>query len=86
MSNHSDSTLEWYINWLAERHPEWSPEQRLEVATGFVAQQQPLTPKEEEPDYDEIPLPETPETRREAKRADARLHKFIGGLLKEAGE
>lgn len=51
MSNHADSTLGWYIDWLKERNPEWSDDQRLEVATGFVTTQQvPERPKEVEED------------------------------------
>lgn len=38
---HTDSTIEWYVGWLGERNPEWTDEQRLEVATGFAKQQEP---------------------------------------------
>jgi len=33
------STLEWYVNWLAERYPEWPEEVRLQYATYFAVQQ-----------------------------------------------
>ncbi len=41
MSNHTETSVAWYLNWLAETRPDISPDQRLELATGFVAQQQP---------------------------------------------
>jgi len=28
------NTVEWYVNWLKEARPDWTDEQRLEVATG----------------------------------------------------
>jgi hypothetical protein len=36
-----DSTVEWYVNWLTESHPDWTPEQCLEMATGFAILQEP---------------------------------------------
>jgi hypothetical protein len=52
-SNHLDSTICWYMDWLKRRNPEWTEEQRLELATGFAtSQQQPqklIEQEEEEP-------------------------------------
>ena len=81
MSLH-DNTVSWYVNWLKEARPDWTDEQRLEVATGFADhQQQPLPAmvKEDEPE------PDVP-NERAASRHKERLNKFISGLLKEAGE
>ena len=36
-----ESTVEWYVQWLEETRPDWTPEQRLEIATGFSAAQLP---------------------------------------------
>ncbi len=68
MSSHADSTLDWYIDWLKERNPEWTDAQRLEVATGFVtAQQPPQKPAEVEEDEQLAAV-----DARKAERAEAR--------------
>jgi hypothetical protein len=36
-----DSTVEWYVTWLKNFQPDWTDEQRLEVATGFAQSQLP---------------------------------------------
>jgi len=77
------STVEWYVKWLQETHPDWTEDQRLEVATGFADRQQQPLPAVAELE-EEAPADETRE--RSKTRHEARLHKFIGGLLKEAGE
>jgi len=80
MSNHADSSIEWYINWLAETRPDISPEQRVELAIGFVQQQQPPERPREEDSVEEIEQ----ESPREQQRREYRLHKFIDVLLKES--
>jgi secreted trypsin-like serine protease len=49
-----DSTVEWYQNWLAEKRPDLSEEQRNELAVGFVTAQQPPKRVVDEEDDDEV--------------------------------
>jgi hypothetical protein len=82
MSNHTDSTVEWYINWLQERNPDWTDAQRLEVATGFSKSQQvPARPTEAEED-DPVEAMEriTGQEVRKAERAEERKNrKYLTG-------
>ena len=77
MSNHAETSIEWYVNWLAENRPDIAPDQRLELATGFVAQQQPLVrPDDAAEDQDVI----DEDTLREATRAEERKNrKYLTG-------
>jgi hypothetical protein len=81
------TTVEWYVDWLKERNPEWTDEQRLEIATGFANQQLPVTKSAtvgEEPAADEEPTPE--DVREQKRKAERLLNGYIGNLFKEAGE
>jgi len=83
------NTVEWYVNWLKEARPDWTDEQRLEVATGFADRQQvPVTKSTTVGDEDEEVMPdgETVGNRRAKERSEKRLADFIGGLYKQAGE
>jgi hypothetical protein len=71
--SHTENTVAWYVEWLNERNPEWTDEQRLEVAIGFAQQQAPPKPKAEE-DAPETDEPQTEESAREQERAQARRH------------
>jgi hypothetical protein len=73
MSNHTDSTLDWYVDWLKERNPEWTDAQRLEAATGFVAAQQPpQKPVEIEEDEERGAV-----DARKAERAEERRNRSV---------
>jgi hypothetical protein len=41
MSNHIDSTTEWYIDRLTADHPDWTAADVAAIATGFVKSWQP---------------------------------------------
>jgi hypothetical protein len=80
MSNHSDSSIEWYINWLAETRPDISPEQRVELATGFVQQQQPpVRPTETEEDNALDEAADETRKREEARAAERKNRKYLTG-------
>jgi hypothetical protein len=66
MSAFEDSTLDWYIQFLTQRYPDWTPEQRLEVATGFVNQQK---PPQRPAEIEEEPEPVGEEEIAEARRS-----------------
>lgn len=77
--NHTQGTIEWYTNWLAERRPDLSEEQRLEMATGFTQQQQPPVRKPDELQTDEVV---TANNERAEQRKRARLtEKELGTIL-----
>ncbi len=62
MSNHTETSVAWYLNWLSEQRPDLSPEQRLELATGFVQQQElPTRPAEDEDAADAAPDEDAPD-------------------------
>ncbi len=73
MSNYTQTSIEWYVNWLSEQRPDLSPEQRLELATGFV-QQQELPTRPAEDDADAAP---DEEQLREQARANERKESKI---------
>ena len=67
----NSGTLAWYVDWLGERNPVWTEDQRLEVATGFARQQlPPQRPPEDEDSDDGIMerLKETHAAERKARR------------------
>jgi hypothetical protein len=76
------STLEWYVNWLAERYPEWPEEVRLQYATDFAVQQLPPVRKTEDGMYDLEPASEEDVRAEQRKRARLTM-KEIMGILKE---
>lgn len=80
-ADHSVTTTEWYVDWLKENYPDWSDDQRLEVATGFANQQlPPVRPIEEAEEETEVLTDE-----RAKRRKDERmLRGYIGNLLDEA--
>lgn len=53
MSFHEQSTIEWYVAWLAENRPDLDESARLEMATGFVVLQNPVTKAATVSDTDE---------------------------------
>ncbi|MFI5260845.1 MAG: hypothetical protein ACHQU0_03560 [Candidatus Paceibacteria bacterium] len=78
MSNHTDSSIEWYINWLAENRPDLRAEQRVELATGFVQSQQPPTAAAEtDDDTDDAPTEE--QLREEARANERKNRKYLTG-------
>ena len=60
--------LTWYINWLSELYPDWTEEQRLEIATGFVAAQLPPARLVEEDDPVE-----------EARKEERKMRRYLTG-------
>jgi hypothetical protein len=75
------STLEWYVNWLAERYPDWTEEVRLSLATDFAIQQLPPVRK-----TDEFGEPDTTEeelTRAEQRKRARLTGKELMDILKE---
>jgi len=81
-----NSTIEWYVGWLKEVRPDWTDEQRLEIATGFATQQQPpVRPTEIEED-EELAAKDAQAAHFFLRSDERRLHKLISGLLKEASE
>ena len=72
-NNQAQSTTEWYVNWLTETRPDLTPEQVLEMATGFANQQLPLVRKPDIDDAEEDSSVPTAEEVREAQRSRARL-------------
>lgn len=73
MSN-TQTTIEWYVEWLRERNPDWTDEQRLEVATGFAVLQEPPKRPVVEPE-------ETPDeqTAAEARKEDRKNRRYLTG-------
>jgi hypothetical protein len=80
MSFYEESTIEWYINWLVENRPDLTEEQRKEVATGFVALQQPTKPAPEaEFEYEEGKTGDSrADQRRQQRLSKATLEKITG--------
>lgn len=72
MSTHIANTAEWYVKWLEERYPDWTPEQRLEIATNF-AEQQTITLRPAQIEEDEEPQSNA----RAEERADARKRSYL---------
>jgi hypothetical protein len=60
--------LTWYINWLSELYPDWTEEQRFEIATGFVAAQLPPARLVEEDDPVE-----------EARKEERKMRRYLTG-------
>lgn len=82
MSNHLESTVEWYVQWLADRYPDWTPEQRIEIATGFAEQQQPPKAKLPEEDIEEDSQNNArPEERKDARRRTYLTDKELTDIL-----
>ncbi len=78
MSNYTQTSIEWYVNWLSEQRPDLSPEQRLELATGFVQQQElPTRPSEDEDDADAAPDEE--QLREQARANERKNRKYLTG-------
>jgi hypothetical protein len=70
---HDSGTLAWYLAWLSERNPEWTDEQRLEIATGFVtAQLPPARPIKDEDSDDGIM-----ERLKEAHAAERKARRYL---------
>ncbi len=82
----NSGTLAWYVDWLGERNPEWTEDQRLEVATGFAKAQQPPTRPTLEEIVEDNRIEDEDNTERATARSEKRLREFIGGLYREAGE
>ena len=61
-------TLTWYINWLGERYPDWTEEQRVEAATGFTRQQLPPQRPTEDDDPVDLLVEEASVAERKARR------------------
>jgi hypothetical protein len=76
--NHTQSTIDWYVNWLAERRPDLSGEQILEMATGFTMLQQPPVQKPD-PDDDVLPDGQTVGNLLAADRAEQRKRRRLTG-------
>lgn len=77
---HTEDTIAWYMRWLEERNPEWSPEQRLEVATGFAVLQQPPTALPTIEDIVALDEEAVAASKREADRAAERSNrKYLTG-------
>jgi len=68
--------LTWYINWLSERYPDWTDEQRLEIATGFVTAQ--LPPERPVEDDDPVEAMERL-TDQEIRAADRKARRYLTG-------
>lgn len=67
--NYTQTSTEWYVNWLAENRPDISPEQRLALATGFVQSQQlPTRPAADDDEEQEPTEEEQEELAREQER------------------
>ncbi len=76
MSNYTQTSIEWYVNWLSEQRPDLSPEQRLELATGFVQQQEPPTrPVEDDADAS----PDEEQLREQARANERKNRKYLTG-------
>jgi hypothetical protein len=75
------STVEWYESWLAEKHPDWSAEQRREMATEFAAQQMMPQRPEAEEEEDTDMAAETAEQKK--RRAERKLHEQLAKLIRE---
>jgi hypothetical protein len=69
-------TLTWYIRWLSERYPDWTDEQRLEIATGFVTAQ--LPPERPVEDDDPVEAMERL-TDQEIRAADRKARRYLTG-------
>jgi len=69
-------TLSWYIDWLAERCPDWTDEQRLEAATGFAQSQ--LPPQRPTEDDDPVEAMERL-TDQEIRAADRKARRYLTG-------
>lgn len=89
MSFFEDSTIAWYIDWLAENHPEIDEAMRLELATGFVALQRPAQ-KVNDSDEDvlldgqtvgNLRASDRSEQRKQQRLSKAQLEKIIGVKL-----
>jgi hypothetical protein len=65
-------TLAWYLEWLSERNPEWTDEQRLEIATGFVTTQ---LPPERPVEIEEEPITNVLDLR----AADRKTRRYLTG-------
>ena len=68
-------TLSWYIDWLAERCPDWTDEQRLEAATGFAQSQLPP----QQPPEDDDPEATNLLTDHEIRAADRKARRYLTG-------
>jgi hypothetical protein len=68
-------TLSWYIDWLAERCPDWTDEQRLEAATGFAQSQLPP----QQPPEDDDPEAMNLLTDHEIRAADRKARRYLTG-------
>lgn len=79
------TTTEWYVEWLKDNYPDWSDEQRLEIATGFAKQQEFIVGTVVEV---EEPVADDPKADARAKRRkdERMLRGYMSSLLKEAGE
>ena len=71
-------TLTWYINWLSERYPDWTEDQRLETATGFSRQQ--LPPQRPSEDADDDPVDAMDRLAGEASVAERKARRFLTGI------
>ena len=65
-------TLAWYVQWLGERNPEWTDEQRLEIATGFVTAQ---LPPQQPAEIEEEPITNVLDLR----AADRKMRRYLTG-------
>jgi hypothetical protein len=78
--NQTQSTVDWYVEWLAKRRPDLSEEVRLEIATGFASQQALPLPKAAEVEEEEDPVEEDKraELRKRARLTAKELTDIIG--------
>ena len=68
----ASGTLSWYIDWLAERCPDWTDEQRLEAATGFAQSQ---LPPQQPAEIEEEPITNVLDLR----AADRKMRRYLTG-------
>ena len=78
MSNHTDSTIEWYVTELKERNPEWTDEQCLEMATGFTMSQCSPAQLSDEISIDEV-LSQAVADHRAERAAERKNRKYLSG-------
>lgn len=81
MSTHVANTAEWYVKWLEERYPDWTPEQRSEIAANFAQQQAPPLKAQIEPDEEETPGDTRADERKDARRRSYLTEKELNKIL-----